>query len=331
MRAITYERYGGPEVLTLSEVARPDPAPDRMIVRVEATEACKTDCEMRSLRFSVKWFMVPLRLFLGVFRPRSPILGMYFAGVVESVGADVHGFAAGDAVFGSTGMRRGAYAEYVAVSKAAVIAPKPASMTFAEAAAVPLGAINALHFARLLAIGPGDRVLVNGAGGVIGAHAVQVAAAMGGVVTGVDAGHKEEFVRSMGATDFVDYEVSDVTRLGEPFDVVFDMVAGSSTSKMLSLLRPDGRYAHGNPRLATMLRAPLTSWFSDRRMVVRFADETRAVLGELATMIDAGELRPIVDRVLPLEDVREAHRLVDTEQRLGAVVLAIGERANERS
>ena len=169
--------------------------------------------------------------------------------------------------------------------------------------------------------------MINGAGGVIGAYGVQVARMMGGEVTGVDATHKENFVRSMGATDFVDYQTTDVTSLDNRYDVIFDMVPSTPVSQMLSLLKPGGRYAHGNPRLTTLIRAGL-SRFTDERIQISNAQENRAVLKELAAMIDAGELSSIVDRVLPMKQASEAHRLVDTEQRVGAIVLAIGPDAN---
>ena len=330
MRAIAYERYGGPDVLHPVEVDAPSCGAGELLIRVEAAEATKTDCEMRSFRQTVKWYWIPLRIALGVFRPRRPILGMYCSGVVETLGDGVEGFAVGDAVFGSTGLRRGAYAELVTVPAKAPIAHKPTTMTFAEAAAVPLGAINALHFLREADVQPGERVLVNGAGGVIGGYGVQIAQMLGAEVTGVDAGHKEAFVRSMGAGDFVDYRAHDITRLGRRFDVIFDMVPRRRLRPMLDLLEPGGRYAHGNPRLSTLVRASLTSRRSGKRIIVKTAPETRAVLRELAELVDAGELRSIVDRVLPMEEAVEAHRLVDTEQRTGAIVLAVGERANAR-
>ena len=330
MRAITYDRYGGPEVLGVSEVRRPVPSAEQLLIRVQAAEACKSDCEMRGFEFGVKWFWLPLRLGLGVRRPRRSILGLYFAGVVEEIGADVQDFAVGDAIYGSPGMRRGAYGEYLTVPASAAIAAKPSSMTFAEAAAVPLGAVNALHFLRAAEVSEGDRVLVNGAGGVIGAYGVQIAAAWGATVTGVDAAHKEDFVRGLGASAFVDYEQQNVTTSSERFDVIFDMVPSTSVRGMLGLLDRGGRYANGNPRLSTLLRAPFTSRFSDKRMHVAFAEETSELLTELATMVEAGTIGPIVDRVLPMDEAPEAHRLVESEERVGAIVLAMGPHANER-
>ncbi len=329
MRAIIYRTYGGPEVLSVAELARPKPADGQLLIRVQAAEASKSDTEMRSFTYGVKWFWLPMRLALGVRRPRRGLLGIYFAGVVEAVGPDVRGFEAGDEVYGSAGLRLGAYAEYLVLPAKAVIAAKPSSMTFAEAAAVPLGALNALHFLRRAEVKPGDQVLINGAGGVIGAYGVQVAQMMGGEVTGVDAAHKESFVRSMGASAFLDYQTTDLTTLDSRYDVIFDMVPSTSVSQMLDLLKPGGRYANGNPRLKTLLRAPL-SRFTDKRIHVAFADESRAGLEELAAMIDAGELSSIVGQVLSMEQAPEAHRLVDTEQRVGAIVLAIGPDATEQ-
>lgn len=329
LRAITYHEYGGPEVLSVEETERPNAAEDEFLIRVHAAEACKSDCEMRSFDYAVKWFLIPLRLALGVRRPRRSILGLYFSGVVEEAGPKTTGFVPGDAVFGSAGLRQGAYGEFVAVPAKAPIAAKPTTMTHAEAAAVPLGGLNALHFLRRAEVSPGDNVLINGAGGVIGAYGVQIAHSMGATVTGVDASHKEAFVRSMGASEFIDYQTTDVTTVDARFDVIFDMVPGTRVAAMTSLLKPGGRYANGNPRLLTLLRAPLAR-FKDHTIIVAFADETSTALGELAQMIDAGDLGPIVDRVLPMEEASEAHRLVDTEERIGAVVLAIGPQANER-
>lgn len=329
MRAITYHRYGGPEVLSVEEVPTPTAGDDQLLIRVQAAEACKSDCEMRSFRYSVKWFMVPMRIAMGIRRPRRSILGLYFSGIVEHVGAEVEGFSPGDAVYGATGLRRGAYGECVALPATAVVGPKPETMSHAEAAAVPLGGFNALHFLDRAQVRPGDAVLVNGAGGVIGAHGVQIARAMGATVTGVDAAHKEAFVRSLGASEFVDYQKQNVTELEPRFDVIFDMVPDTKVSAMLRLLAPGGRYANGNPRLATLLRAPL-SRFRDHKIIVAFADETRASLRTLATMIDEGGIKPIVDRVLPMEEAAQAHQLVDTEERVGAIVLAIGPHATAR-
>lgn len=326
MKAVIYTRYGGPDVLRLADVPTPVPGDQDVLIRVRAAEVTKSDCEFRSFRYSVKWFWLPLRIAVGVTRPRRRILGMYFAGEVVSVGSRVTGFAPGDQVYGCTNLRLGAYGEYVVLPERAAIGPKPRNMTFAEAAAVPLGGLNALHFMRRAGIKPGEQVLINGAGGSIGAHAIQIAHSMGAQVTAVDSKIKEDLVRRLGASDFVDYTTDDVTTMGRKFDVIFDMVAGSPYRRLIGMLQPGGRYLHGNPRLSVLLRSALTTRFTDKTVTVAFAPETREALATLTEMIEAGKIRSIVDRIYPMAEAGEAHRRVETEQRLGAVVITIGER-----
>jgi NADPH:quinone reductase-like Zn-dependent oxidoreductase len=332
MRAITYTRYGSPEVLRVDDLPDPVLGNNDVLVRVRAAEASKTDCEARSFQYSVRWFWLPLRLWLGVRRPRQRVLGSYFAGEVESVGARVTRFAPGDKIYGSTGLRLGAYGEYVALPEGSALAPKPENMTFAEAAAVPIGGLNALHFMQRARIQPGDRVLINGAGGSIGAHAIQIASSMGGQVTAVDHGRKEELVRRLGASDFVDYTTEDITTSGRTFEVIFNMVPACSYRRLIAMLETGGRYLDGNPRLSVMVRSVLTSLLSDKTATVAFAPETSDALASLTEMIEAGKIVPILDRVYPMEEAAAAHHRVETEDRVGAVVIAIGDAdgANDR-
>ena len=323
MRAITYSRYGPPDVLRIEDVAAPTPKDDEVLVRVRAVEATKADCELRSFRFSVKWFWLPLRIAVGITRPRERILGSYFAGVVERTGSQVTRLKEGDEVFGSVGFGRGCYAEYVTFAEKATVVAKPSNMTFAEAAAVPLGGLNALHFMRLAQVRPGERVLVNGAGGVIGAHGVQIAKALGAEVTAVDSTVKEELLARIGADRFVDYEREDFAARGETYDVIFDMVPGSSYRACIACLNAGGRYLKGNPRAADLARSAWTTRTTDKTVRVAFARETQEELTELVRMVEDGRIVSIVDRVLPMERAAEAHQLVETEQREGAIVLAI--------
>lgn len=326
MKAITYARYGPASVLRLENVDTPVPGRDEVLVRVRAAEVTKSDIEMRRFRFAVKWFWLPMRIAFGVRRPRRPILGGYFAGEVAAVGANVTRFSVGDRVYGATRLRFGAYAEYLALPETYTIAPMPRNMTFAEAAAVPLGGLNALHFMRLAGIAPGESVAINGAGGSIGAQAIQIAKTMGATVTAVDAGAKEEFIRRMGAAHFIDYRRNDFAAAANRYDVIFDMVPGSDYSACIRALKPGGRYLSGNPRLSVMLRSVLTSLIGDKSARFAFAGETLEELRTLTGMIESGELRSIVDDVLPMEHAAAAHERVETEQRLGAIVLAIGDR-----
>ncbi len=327
MKAITYANYGSPDVLQLKEVKKPVPKDDEILIHVRAAEATKADVEMRSFRFAVKWFWLPLRIAFGVRKPKRQILGGYFSGDVESLGKDVTQFTMGDQVFGAASLRLGAYGEYVALPASYAIVVKPTNMSFSEAAAVPLGGLNALHFMRLAGIQPGDKVLINGAGGSIGAHGVQIAKSMGAEVTAVDSTIKENMLRRMGANHFIDYTKENFAAMGRTYDVIFDMVAGSSYTACIKILNPNGRYLSGNPRLSVMIRSVFTTRFTNKTARFAFAGETKADLLTLKEMIEDGRIKSIVDRVYPMEKAPDAHRRVETEQRLGAVVIAIGERS----
>ena len=324
MRAITYSSYGPADVLQLKDVDKPVPNDDEVLIKVRAAEATKSDCELRSFHYSVKWFWLPLRIALGVRRPRRQILGGYFSGEIASLGKDVTHFSIGDHVFGAAQLRLGAYGEYVALPASYTIVAKPRNMSFAEAAAVPLGGLNALHFMRLAEIQVGERLLINGAGGSIGAHAVQIAKSMGAEVTAVDSTIKEEMLRRIGADYFIDYQKEEFAASGRTYDVIFDMVPGSCYASSIEALNPNGRYVSGNPRLSFMLRSVFTTRFTNKTARFAFAGETKEELSALTEMIEAGQIRSIVDRVYPMERAADAHRLVETEQRLGAVVIAIG-------
>jgi len=325
MKAVTYSEYGPPSVLHVEEVEKPIPKDDEVLVRVMAAEVTKSDIEMRRFRFAVKWFWLPMRLAFGVRRPRRRILGGYFSGIVESVGSKVTGLGKGDQVFGSAGMRFGAYGEYLALPMSYLIVDKPVNMSFEDAAAVPLGGLNALHFLRLANIQPGDKVLINGAGGSIGAYGIQIAKCMGADVTAVDSKIKESFVRRMGADHFIDYTKDDFTTSGQTYDVIFDMVPDSAYSACINILKPNGRYLSGNPRLSVMIRSIFTTRFTDKTARVAFAGETREELSTLKAMIENGEITSILDRVYPMDQAADAHRRVETEQRVGAVVMRIGD------
>jgi NADPH:quinone reductase-like Zn-dependent oxidoreductase len=323
MKAISYKRYGPPEVLQIDEVEKPVPLDDEVLIKIFAAEATKSDCEMRSFKFAVKWFWLPLRIALGIKKPKRQILGGYFAGEVESFGKDVTRFKAGDQVFGSAQLRMGSYGEYLCLPANYTIGPKPKNLSFAEAAAAPLGGFNALHYMRKANIKSGETVLINGAGASIGTFAVQIAKAMGGEVTAVDSSIKEEMLRSIGADHFVDYSKEDFTESGQSYDVIFNMVANTAYSNCVAALRPGGRYLMGNPRLFDMLRSVFTPLVTDKTVTFTFAGETEEELLALKAMIEAGGIKPIVDQVYPMEQVAEAHRRVEAEQRLGIIVIAI--------
>lgn len=322
MKAVVYEKYGSPDVLEVKEIEKPVPREDEIQIKVHADEATKADCEMRSFNFQVKWFWLPLRVGLGMIKPKRQVLGGYFAGEVESAGKDVSKFKKGDQVFGSAGLRLGAYGEYMCLPASYTLVPKPHNVNFEEAAAAPLGGLNALHFLRKANIQNGEKVLVNGAGGSIGTFGVQIAKAMGAEVTAVDSAIKEEMLRRIGADHFFDYAKEDFTKSGQTYDVIFSMVAKSPYSKCVKSLKPKGRYLMANPRISDMLRSVLTSLFTNKTAFFTFAAEKEEELLTIKKMIEEGKIKSIVDKAYSFDQAAEAHRRVETEQRLGAVVIS---------
>ena len=312
-------------MLSLGDVAQPEPGDDELLIETRAAEVTKADCEMRCFRFPVKWFWLPLRFAFGLLRPKRAVLGGYFSGVVVAVGKDVNRFQPGDAIFGATNLRFGAHGEFLCLPEHYTLEKKPDNTSFEQAAAVPLGGLNAIHFMRKARLQPGESILINGAGGSIGTFAVQIAKHTGAEVTAVDHSAKTEMLRDIGADHVVDYTREDFTRMDRSYDVIFDMVVNSSYSGCIGRLKPGGRYLMGNPRVLDMLRSIVTPWFSDKQVFFEFAGEKQEELHELALMLEAGEIHSVVDRVYPLEQIADAHRRVETEARLGIVVVSLSD------
>jgi NADPH:quinone reductase-like Zn-dependent oxidoreductase len=327
MKAIVCTAYGGPDVLRLEEVEKPRPKAGELLVRVHATTASRADCEIRRFEFPA-WVWLPVRLAFGVFRPRVRILGQEFAGEVEALGDGATGFAPGDRVYGTTGMGLGAYAEYVCAGGrrvGSVAGPMPAALGYAEAAAVPYGAMEALRFLRKGGIGAGQRVLIIGAGGSFGTYAVQLARQAGAEVVAVDSGGKLEMLRELGADQVVDYTAGDFTEGAGDFDIVFDVIGRAPFRRIARLLRPGGRYVVANPHTAQLLRGLWASLTSDKKLVFSSGEVADEHLRAVTDLIDAGELRPVVDRRYPLEQTVAAHRYAETEEKLGNIVIEVAQ------
>ena len=246
MKAAVYREYGSPAVIRIEDVEKPTPKDHQILVRVRASTVGTWDCEARSFSFPL-WFWLPLRMAMGIRKPRWPVLGQELAGEVEAVGRDVGRFKEGDQVFAYTGLGFGAYAEYICLPENCTIVTKPAGMSHEEAAAVPLGGMNALHYLREAEIREGERVLVNGAAGSFGTFAVQLAKLMGAQVTAVDRTEKLDMLRELGAGRIIDFTREDFTESDETYDVIFNVVARSSYSKNLRSLGKGGRYLLTNP------------------------------------------------------------------------------------
>jgi len=254
MRAVVWTKYGTADGLLLREVEKPAPKANEVLIRVHASTVTAGDCELRSFKLLL-WLRLPVRLWLGLRNPRNIILGQEVAGEIEAIGQDVTRFRKGDQVFGWTGYHLGGYAEYLCLPERGMLTTKPANTTFAEAAAVPVGGLEALHFVRRANIQSGQKVLINGAGGSIGTIAVQLAKSFGAEVTAVDSTEKLDMLRSLGADQVIDYTQADFTRSGLTYDVIFDVVRKSSFSGSLRSLKQNGRYLLANPGLSQMFRA----------------------------------------------------------------------------
>jgi NADPH:quinone reductase-like Zn-dependent oxidoreductase len=331
MKAVVYKEYGPPDVLRLQEVERPTPKAGEVLIRVHATAVNFGQMKARDFTFPAREFWLPLVLWLparldfGFRKPRYSILGSEFAGDVEAVGHDVRSFGSGDPVFGFSA-RFGANAEYVCMPEDGVLAKKPGNMTYEQAAAVPHGALTALHFMRRASIQPGDQVLINGASGGIGQFAVQLAKHFGTHVTGVCSTAKMDLVTSLGADKVIDYTQEDFTENGQTYDVIFDTARVTTFLRCQRSLKQNGRYllaVFGMRELAQML---WTSIVGSKKVICALAPIKQQDLVTLKELIEAGKIRSVIDRRYPLEQMAEAHRYVETGQKTGHVVVTLEER-----
>lgn len=327
MKAIICTAYGSPDVLKLREVDKPRPKDQQVLVRIHATTVSRADCELRRFDFP-GWVWLPMRLWSGVLKPRVRILGQEFAGEVEDVGRGVSQFVPGDRVFGTTGIRLGAHAEYICLggrSEGSALTSIPTNMSYAKAAAVPYGGSEALRFLRKGNIQAGQKVLIIGAGGSFGTFAVQLAKLFGAEVSAVDSTSKLEMLRSIGADHVIDYTERDFTDSAQTFDLIFDVVCRAPFARVLRMLRPGGRCMLANPHTSHLLRGLWTTMTSDRKVI--FGSDSGSVehLLYLKQLIDAGKLRPVIDRHFTLEQTAEAHRYAETEEKKGNIVIIVGD------
>jgi len=326
MRAVVWTAYGPPEVLEVREVPRPVPRDGEVLVRVHAATVFTGDAELRRFQIpSLFWLL--MRLSIGLARPtRVTVLGQEMAGEVAEVGSGVTRYEVGDEVFGATGAHFGGNAEYVCLPEDSMMARKPSNMTYGEAATVPVGGYNALHFVRLADIKEGERVLINGAGGSIGTIAIQLAKLRGAHVTATDSARKLEMLTSLGADRVIDYTEEDFTRTGDTYDVVFDVVGKSPFWRSLKVLDRKGRYVMCNNGLVgPKLKGLWVAMTSGKRVVSKLAGEKREDLEHLRELIEAGKLRTYIDRTYPMDGIVEAHRYVDQGLKRGNVVIDVVE------
>jgi len=332
MKASVYTEYGPPDVLQLKDVGKPVPKDNEILVRIHATPVSFGDKLVRNLneitpgKFHMPFlFWIFAKLYFGIRKPRITILGSEFAGEIESIGKDVKKFREGDQVFGYLGSRMGAYAEYLCMPENGVLALKPANMTFEQAAAVPYGAIMALSLLRKQNIGPGQRVLVNGASGGIGPAVVQLAKYYGAEVTGVCGTPRLEYVRSLGADAVIDYTQEDFSARDEAYDVIIDILGKSSFSKVKRSLKPNGRWLLVSFKTKKLLQMLWTSIIGGKKVICALSTEKAEDLVFIKELIEAGKIKMVVDKCYPLTQAAEAHRYVEQGHKKGSVIITMEE------
>ncbi|MCC6802097.1 MAG: NAD(P)-dependent alcohol dehydrogenase [Anaerolineae bacterium] len=322
MKAIVATQYGTPEVLELREVARPTPKANEILVKVYATTVTSGDIRVRSFTVPRSMWLLA-RLTLGFRKPRKAIPGMVLAGEVEAVGSAVARFKPGDAVYAYDLTHLSAYAEYACVPETSAIALKPSTLSYEEAASLPFGAVTALHFLKKGGVHSGQRVLIYGASGSVGAAAVQVAKHFGAEVTAVCSSTNVRLVKSLGADHVIDYTKADFTQSGKTYDIIFDTVGKTPLWDSLKVLEQDGSYLQAVSGPAILIQMQRAARKTGKTVVGGTANPTSDALASVNELVEAGQLKPVIDRCYPLEQTVEAHRYVDTGRKKGNVVITV--------
>lgn len=316
MRAAVYKKYGPPDVVSIQQVPKPVPGARDLLVKLAASSVTSGDARLRAFNLP-KPFAIPGRLVIGIFGPRKKVLGMEFAGTVEAVGKAVTRFRPGDRVFGIDVF--GCHAEHKLVREDECVALMPQNLSFEDAAGVPFGGVTALDFFHRAGIQPGQKVLINGASGCVGAYAVQLAKYFGTDVTGVCSAGNAGLVRSLGADRVIDYATTDFSKEHKVYDLVVDTVGNAPFARCAPVLAPTGALLAVLGVAEDMFRRPKDG----RRIIGGTSAERPEDLQLLADLLAAGTIKAVVDRVYQLEEIRDAYAYVDSGRKRGAVVLAI--------
>lgn len=302
MKAMVCTKYGKPDVLQLQEVEKPIPKENEILIKIHAATVTSGDCRVRSFN-SPLLLWLPMRIVLGLRKPRKSILGVELAGEVEDVGKNVTRFKKGDQLFAMTGMKFGGYAEYICLPEKGTIAVKPENVTYEEAASISFGGTTALHFFRKGTIQTGQKVLIYGASGAVGTAAVQLASYYGAEVTGVCSAKNSELVKSLGADRVIDYQNENFTEKQEKYDLIFDAVGKITKNQCKAALALNGRFVSVEGQGIAKV-------------------QTKDLL-LLKKLIEEGQIKSVIDRCYSLEQVPEAHEYVETGHKIGSVVVTL--------
>lgn len=320
MKAILCKNYGTPDVLHYEEIEKPIPKDDEVLLKVHAATVTPGDCELRRFDMHVL-FWIPVRIYMGILKPKRPVLGMEVAGEIVAVGKNVTTYKTGDQVFGGTGMHFGAHAEYACL-RTKFISKKPIALEYDQVVSIPTAGTNALHYLRLANIQPGERILINGAAGCFGTYAVQLAKHFGAEVTAVDHRDKLECLREIGADHVIDYTQEGFTKSNIQYDIIFDVI-GKTVSKNMKSLKPNGRYILATPWVIQVLQGSWKALTSKKKFMFSLAGENPEDLDFMAKLIENGTIKPVIKKYFPLEQVKEAHQFVEGGSKIGQVVITI--------
>ncbi|HWR74330.1 MAG TPA: NAD(P)-dependent alcohol dehydrogenase [Bacteroidales bacterium] len=319
MKAVVYSKYGSPDVLQLKEVEKPMPGNNEVLIKIYSTTVTSGDCRMR------KADPFAVRFINGLTKPKKiTILGNELAGEIEAVGKNVKLFRTGDQVFGQAGLSLGANAEYICLPEDGTLAIKPVNLSYEQASVIPFGGNTALHFLLKGNIRRGQKVLIYGASGSLGTAAIQLAKYFGAEVTGVCSTANVELVKSLGADKVIDYTKEDFSRNGLSYDIIFDTTGKSPFSGCVNSLKRQGIYLRAvHMKLSSFVQGLWTSITSSKQVIGGVATERKENLVFLKELVEAGKIKPVIDRHYTLEQIAEAHKYVDKGHKKGNVAITV--------
>ncbi len=330
MKAAVYKKYGSPEVIQYKDIKRPAPLPDEVLIKIYAAPVNYGDLMARDFpekskkEFNMPGFLkLPVRIMFGYFRPKVNILGAEFAGEVENIGSSVTMFKKGDQVFGFSGIKMGANAEYLCIKEKGMLANKPFNMNFNEASTIAYGGSMALEILKNVDIKKGDNVLINGASGAIGSYALQIIKGKRATVTGVCSAPRLNYVKALGADKVIDYKIEDFTKNGEKYDLIFDVLGKSSFGKCKGSLNDNGVYLLGSFKMKHLFHMIKSKIFGGKRVVCAMAKELPQNLLILKKMAEDGIIKVIIDRTFALKDTSEAHKYIESGCKKGQVIIEV--------
>ena len=325
MKAILHTQYGPPDLLQFTEVDKPAPKDNEVLIKIHATTVSTGDCNVRNFTFVTKSMRPIARLMFGIGKPwKERVLGTELAGEVEGTGKDINKFKTGDRVVASTGMAGGGHAQYACLPEKGALAIKPDSLSWEEAVAIPFGANTALYFLRDLGkIQVGQELLIIGASGSIGSAGVQLGKHFGATVTAVCSGANVEAVKSLGADQVIDYTKDDFTKNGKTYDLIFDIVGATTFDRCQNSLNPRGVFLQNIMGLADLVRVLWTSITGRKKIKGGVAMENLERMNFIVELATAGKLKAVIDRSYPLERVAEAFKYVEQGHKKGNVVITV--------